>query len=99
MVTRSYFGLVRLAYILQLVVDLRTQNVFELIIKFQTNSREKCGDKMDAFLDRTYYINGGYDNREGMSKLNALMEQIEVKQNEFSHSKKHFQYNLEAVDY
>ncbi|XP_022719579.1 glucose-6-phosphate 1-dehydrogenase 4, chloroplastic isoform X3 [Durio zibethinus] len=39
--------------------------------------RQNCGDKMDAFLSRTYYLNGGYDNKEGMSKLNALMEQIE----------------------
>ncbi|KAK8573594.1 hypothetical protein V6N13_009683 [Hibiscus sabdariffa] len=36
-----------------------------------------CGDKMDAFLSRTYYLNGGYDNKEGMSKLNSRMEQIE----------------------
>ena len=34
---------------------------------------------MDAFLSRTYYINAGSDNSEGMSKLNALMEHIEVK--------------------
>ena len=40
--------------------------------------RENCGDKMDAFLSRTYYINGGYDNKHGMSKLSARMEQIEV---------------------
>ncbi|XP_022719578.1 glucose-6-phosphate 1-dehydrogenase 4, chloroplastic isoform X2 [Durio zibethinus] len=39
--------------------------------------QQNCGDKMDAFLSRTYYLNGGYDNKEGMSKLNALMEQIE----------------------
>jgi glucose-6-phosphate 1-dehydrogenase len=34
---------------------------------------------MDAFLSRIYYLNGGYDNICGMSKLNARMEQIEVK--------------------
>lgn len=34
---------------------------------------------MDAFLSRTYYLNGGHDNKHGMSKLNARMEQIEVK--------------------
>ncbi|XWS58065.1 hypothetical protein CRYUN_Cryun08bG0003100 [Craigia yunnanensis] len=32
---------------------------------------------MDVFLSRTYYLNGGYDNKEGMSRLNAQMEQIE----------------------
>jgi len=40
--------------------------------------RENCGDKMDAFLNRTYYVDGGYDNKQGMSKLNVRMEQIEV---------------------
>lgn len=33
---------------------------------------------MDAFLSRTFHVNGGYDNNKGMSKLNSLMEQIEV---------------------
>lgn len=49
--------------------------------------RENCGDKMDAFLSRTYYINGGCGNREGMLKLNALMEQIEVNRDEFNISR------------
>lgn len=39
---------------------------------------ENCGDKLDAFLRRTFYINGGYDNRDGMTKLSSLMEDIEV---------------------
>ncbi|KAF2307337.1 hypothetical protein GH714_026443 [Hevea brasiliensis] len=39
--------------------------------------QQNCGDKMEAFLSRTYYLNGGCDNREGMSKLNARMENIE----------------------
>ncbi|PON69615.1 glucose-6-phosphate dehydrogenase [Parasponia andersonii] len=43
----------------------------------RVDHQENCGDKMDAFLSRTYYINGGYDNREGMSRLNSLMEQVE----------------------
>lgn len=33
---------------------------------------------MDSFLSRTYYINGGYDNREGMTRLDKRMKQIEV---------------------
>ncbi|CAJ1870212.1 unnamed protein product [Sphenostylis stenocarpa] len=41
-------------------------------------ARENCGDKLDAFLSRTYYVNGGYDNKYGMSMLNARMEQIEL---------------------
>nr|AIE47269.1 glucose-6-phosphate dehydrogenase [Hevea brasiliensis] len=39
--------------------------------------QQNCGDKMEAFLSRTYYLNGGCENREGMSKLNARMESIE----------------------
>ncbi|KAJ8752432.1 hypothetical protein K2173_004068 [Erythroxylum novogranatense] len=39
--------------------------------------QQNCGDKMEAFLSRTYYLNGGYNNREGMSKLNARMKEIE----------------------
>lgn len=40
--------------------------------------RENCGDKMDAFLGKTYYIDGGYNNRDGMSRLDERMKQIEV---------------------
>lgn len=41
--------------------------------------RENCGDKLDAFLSSTYYLNGGYNNKEGMAMLNARMEQVEVR--------------------
>ncbi|XP_015874756.3 inactive glucose-6-phosphate 1-dehydrogenase 4, chloroplastic isoform X1 [Ziziphus jujuba] len=43
----------------------------------RVDHQENCGDKMDAFLSRTYHIDGGCDNKEGMTKLNSLMEQIE----------------------
>lgn len=57
--------------------------------------RENCGDKMDAFLSRTYYINGGYDNRDGMSRLDERMKQIEVSLCVFSNiwTDKHRQFN------
>ena len=45
--------------------------------------RENCGDKLDAFLSRTYYLNGGYNNKEGMAMLNARMEQFEVRLGSF----------------
>lgn len=45
--------------------------------------RENCADKLDAFLRRTYHINGGCDNKYGMSMLNARMEQIEVTLDKF----------------
>ncbi|XP_075094677.1 inactive glucose-6-phosphate 1-dehydrogenase 4, chloroplastic-like isoform X1 [Nicotiana tabacum] len=41
--------------------------------------QENCEEKMDAFLKRIFYLNGGYDNREGMSNLNTLMEEAEGK--------------------
>ncbi|CAN4110902.1 unnamed protein product [Withania somnifera] len=41
--------------------------------------QENCEEKRDAFLKRTFYVYGGYDNQEGMSKLNTLMEEVEGK--------------------
>ncbi|KAK4406783.1 Inactive glucose-6-phosphate 1-dehydrogenase 4, chloroplastic [Sesamum angolense] len=41
------------------------------------DQQENCNEKMEAFMRRTYYLNGGYDNGEGMSKLRAQMEQVE----------------------
>lgn len=43
----------------------------------RVDHQENCEDKLHAFLNRTYYINGGYDNKEGMAKLNSRMDQIE----------------------
>ncbi|KAH9734033.1 Inactive glucose-6-phosphate 1-dehydrogenase 4 [Citrus sinensis] len=56
--------------------DLRS--IIASTLTCRIDHRENCGDKIDAFLSRTYYLNGGYDNREGMLKLSALMEHIEV---------------------
>ncbi|KAL5769525.1 hypothetical protein ACOSP7_013679 [Xanthoceras sorbifolium] len=56
--------------------DLRS--IIASTLTCRIDHRENCGDKMDAFLSRTYYLNGGFDNREGMIKLNALMEHIEA---------------------
>ncbi|CAI9101346.1 OLC1v1038647C1 [Oldenlandia corymbosa var. corymbosa] len=39
--------------------------------------QKNCEDQMDAFLRRIYYVNGGFDNREGMPKLAQRMEQAE----------------------
>ncbi|KAL0412881.1 UNVERIFIED_CONTAM: Inactive glucose-6-phosphate 1-dehydrogenase 4, chloroplastic [Sesamum radiatum] len=41
------------------------------------DQQENCNEKMEAFMRRTYYLNGGYDNGEGMLKLRARMEQVE----------------------
>ncbi|KAK7337664.1 hypothetical protein VNO77_18249 [Canavalia gladiata] len=55
--------------------DLR--NIIASTLTCRVDHQQNCGDKIDAFLGRTYYINGGYDNKYGMSMLNARMEQIE----------------------
>lgn len=43
----------------------------------RVDHHENCGDKLDAFLGQTYHLNGGYDNSEGMKRLNSLMGQSE----------------------
>lgn len=39
---------------------------------------ENCDDKLIGFLKRTYYVDAGHDNKEGMVRLNSRMAQIEV---------------------
>ncbi|CAH8357893.1 unnamed protein product [Eruca vesicaria subsp. sativa] len=55
--------------------DLRS--IIASTLTCRVDHQENCGDKMDSFLSRTYYIDGGYDNREGMSRLDKRMKQIE----------------------
>ncbi|KAK6121107.1 hypothetical protein DH2020_045159 [Rehmannia glutinosa] len=55
--------------------DLRSMIASTLTCRI--DQQQNCEEKMEAFLRRTYYLNGGYDNREGMSKLSARMEQVE----------------------
>ncbi|XP_024009121.1 glucose-6-phosphate 1-dehydrogenase 4, chloroplastic [Eutrema salsugineum] len=55
--------------------DLRS--IIASTLTCRVDHQENCGDKMDAFLSKTYYINGGYDNRDGMSRLHERMKQIE----------------------
>lgn len=39
---------------------------------------ENCDDKLSEFLKRTYYIDAGHDNKDGMARLNSRIAQIEV---------------------
>ncbi|EFH68764.1 glucose-6-phosphate dehydrogenase 4 [Arabidopsis lyrata subsp. lyrata] len=55
--------------------DLRS--IIASTLTCRVDHQENCGDKMDAFFSRTYYINGGYNNRDGMSRLADRMKQIE----------------------
>ncbi|AQL07055.1 Glucose-6-phosphate 1-dehydrogenase 4 chloroplastic [Zea mays] len=38
---------------------------------------ENCDDKLIEFLKKTYYVDAGHDNQEGMVRLNSRMSQIE----------------------
>lgn len=41
------------------------------------DDQENCGEKMDEFLRRTFYLFGSYDSCEGMTKLDSQMRQLE----------------------
>ncbi|XP_068658717.1 inactive glucose-6-phosphate 1-dehydrogenase 4, chloroplastic [Aristolochia californica] len=55
--------------------DLRSMIIGNLTCR--VDQQQNCGAKLDAFLSRTFYLDGGYDNKEGMTKLNSRMVQIE----------------------
>ncbi|KAJ4846735.1 hypothetical protein Tsubulata_010211 [Turnera subulata] len=55
--------------------DLRS--IIASTLTCRIDHQQNCDEKLEAFLSRTYYVNGCFDNREGMSKLNAIIEQIE----------------------
>jgi glucose-6-phosphate 1-dehydrogenase len=61
------------------LTDEELRSIIASTLTCRVDHQSNCGDKLDAFLSKTYYLNGGYDNKQGMSKLNARMEQIEVK--------------------
>uniref|UniRef100_A0A5B7BCR6 Glucose-6-phosphate dehydrogenase NAD-binding domain-containing protein n=1 Tax=Davidia involucrata TaxID=16924 RepID=A0A5B7BCR6_DAVIN len=60
------------------LMDEDLRSIIASTLTCRIDHQDNCGDKMDTFLSRTYYLNGGYDNIEGMSKLHARMEQIEL---------------------
>jgi len=56
--------------------DLRA--IIEANLTCRVDHHENCDDKLNEFLKRTYYIDAGHDNKDGMSRLNSRMAQIEV---------------------
>eukprot|EP00268_Persea_americana_P032454 TRINITY_DN3192_c0_g1_i13.p1 TRINITY_DN3192_c0_g1~~TRINITY_DN3192_c0_g1_i13.p1 ORF type:complete len:685 (-),score=118.93 TRINITY_DN3192_c0_g1_i13:848-2746(-) len=60
------------------ITDEDLRSIIEATLTCRVDHQENCGDKLDAFLSRTYYLNGGYNNKEGMAMLNARMEQFEA---------------------
>ncbi|XP_021898932.1 glucose-6-phosphate 1-dehydrogenase 4, chloroplastic isoform X2 [Carica papaya] len=59
------------------LTDEELRSIIASTLTCRIDHQQNCGNKMDAFLSRTYHINGGFDNKDGMSRLNARMEQIE----------------------
>ncbi|KAK7259018.1 hypothetical protein RIF29_24612 [Crotalaria pallida] len=59
------------------ITDEDLRSIIASTLTCRVDHQQNCEDKMDAFLGRTYYINGGYDNKHGISLLNARMEEIE----------------------
>ncbi|KAG6599167.1 Inactive glucose-6-phosphate 1-dehydrogenase 4, chloroplastic, partial [Cucurbita argyrosperma subsp. sororia] len=59
------------------ITDEELRSIISATLTCRIDHQQNCSDKMDAFLSRTFHVNGGYDNNKGMSKLNFLMEQIE----------------------
>ncbi|XP_010659726.1 inactive glucose-6-phosphate 1-dehydrogenase 4, chloroplastic isoform X1 [Vitis vinifera] len=59
------------------LTDEGLRSIIAATLTCRVDHQSNCGDKMHAFLNRTYYLNGGYDNKVGMAKLNAWMEMIE----------------------
>lgn len=57
--------------------DLRS--IIASTLTCRVDHQQNCGDKLDAFLSRTFYLYGDCDNNKGMQNLNACMEQIEGK--------------------
>jgi len=61
--------------------DLTDEDLRSIIarnITCRIDHQENCGEKMDAFLRRTFYLFGGYDNCDGMTRLDSQMRQLEA---------------------
>ncbi|KAK4787210.1 hypothetical protein SAY86_011043 [Trapa natans] len=55
--------------------DLRS--IISSTITCRIDHEQNCDKQMDSFLNQTYYLNGGYDTDEGMTKLDARMKLFE----------------------
>ncbi|KAJ4753715.1 Glucose-6-phosphate 1-dehydrogenase [Rhynchospora pubera] len=57
--------------------DMDLRDMIAGTLTCRVDHHENCEDKLEKFLAQTYHIDGGKSNREGMTKLNAKMKQIE----------------------
>ncbi|PVH32786.1 hypothetical protein PAHAL_9G486400 [Panicum hallii] len=59
------------------VTDEDLRAIIEANLTCRVDHHENCDEKLNEFLKRTYYIDAGHDNKDGMSRLNSRMTQIE----------------------
>ncbi|XP_066381048.1 inactive glucose-6-phosphate 1-dehydrogenase 4, chloroplastic-like isoform X5 [Miscanthus floridulus] len=59
------------------LTDEGLRSIIEANLTCRVDHHENCDDKLSEFLKRTYYVDAGHDNKEGMVRLNSRMEQIE----------------------
>ncbi|WVZ56748.1 hypothetical protein U9M48_007237 [Paspalum notatum var. saurae] len=59
------------------LTDEGLRSIIEENLTCRVDHHENCDDKLNEFLKRTSYIDAGHDNKEGMSRLNYRMAQIE----------------------
>lgn len=57
--------------------DDELRSIIASTLTCRVDHQQNCGEKLDAFLRRTFYLHGDTDNNKGMQDLNACMEQIE----------------------
>ncbi|CAM0872945.1 unnamed protein product [Alopecurus aequalis] len=68
----AIFGYSRMA-----LADDDLRSMIEANLTCRVDHHENCEDKLNEFLKRTYYIDAGHDNKDGMAKLNSKMAHIE----------------------
>ncbi|XP_062211058.1 inactive glucose-6-phosphate 1-dehydrogenase 4, chloroplastic isoform X2 [Phragmites australis] len=51
--------------------------MIEANLTCRVDHHENCDGKLNEFLKRTYYIDAGHDNKDGMMRLNSRMAHIE----------------------
>lgn len=59
------------------LTDEELRSIIASTLTCRIDDHQNCDDQIEDFLKRTHYVNGGYDNIEGMSKLSAQMEEFE----------------------
>ncbi|KAJ1297391.1 hypothetical protein BS78_01G372200 [Paspalum vaginatum] len=59
------------------LTDEGLRSIIEANLTCRVDHHENCDDKLNKFLKRTYYIDAGHDNEDGMPRLNYRMAQIE----------------------